>query len=110
MKKLIIIIAMLLPLLVGAQSNTGSDCAPLAWDPPTTNADGTQCTDLAGFKVYWGDRSGNYSHSKDVGNVLTASICGPGSFDKPGDWYFAVTAYDTSGNESTFSSEVKKSI
>ena len=26
----------------------------LSWDPPTTNADGTPLTDLAGYKVYYG--------------------------------------------------------
>jgi hypothetical protein len=81
----------------------------LAWDPPLTNADGTPLTDLAGYRVYYGTAPRSvqsYDYSVDIGNFTGAVI----SNLSKGDWYFAVTAYDTSGNESTFSSEVKKSI
>lgn len=76
----------------------------LSWQAPTTNEDGTPLIDLAGYRVYYGPTPGNYSTSVDVGNVLTKNI------DLPPDilYYFAVTAYDTGGNESTFSNEVSK--
>ncbi len=78
----------------------------LSWDPPTTNADGTPLTDLAGYKIYYGTESGNYTNHLDVGNVTTYTLTGL----QPGTYYFAVTAYDTSNNESDFSNEVSTTI
>jgi len=75
----------------------------LAWDAPTTNADGTPLTDLAGYKIYYGKASGVYEHSVDVGNVTTYKLKGL----KGGEtYYIAVVAYDTSNNESDYSNEV----
>ena len=77
----------------------------LAWDAPTTNTDGTPLTDLAGYKVYYGTASGVYGSPITVGNVLTHTVTG-----LLGDrlYFFAVTARDTSGNESGYSNEVSK--
>ncbi len=92
--------------------STGTDLSgsgTLTWDAPDTNANGTVLTDLAGYKVYYGTASGNYTEVKDVGNVTTVSIDElPGI--QSGIWYFAVTAYDTSGNESDYSNEVSTEI
>ena len=76
----------------------------LAWDAPTTNADGTPLNDLAGYKIYYGVSSGNYSVVIDAGNVSSYDI----SNLPAGTYYFAITAYDTSYNESTYSNEVIK--
>jgi hypothetical protein len=75
----------------------------LSWDTPTTNVDGTPLTDLAGYKVYHGTALGNYSQYIDVGNVLNYMVS---NLENGVVYYFAVTAYDTSGNESIFSNEV----
>jgi hypothetical protein len=77
--------------------------ATLSWSQPLTNADGTPLDDLAGYKLYYGTTSGNYTTSIDVGNVTT--------FVTPNlTWgvvyYFSLTAYDTSGNESGYSNEI----
>jgi hypothetical protein len=80
--------------------------AKLTWDAPTKNVDETDLIDLAGYKVYYGTLSGNYSSSIDVGNVMTYEI----DSLSPGTYYFAVTAYDTSGNESDYSNEMSKII
>lgn len=79
----------------------------LSWTPPTTNSDGTPLTDLAGYKVYSGVSSGNYTQNVDVGNVTsyTATSLSVGT-----TYYFAVTAYDTSGNQSIFSNEMNTTI
>ena len=74
--------------------------------------------DLAGYNVYYGTSprtnadpnncpsDGNkcgYAVKLNVGNVTTHE------FNlSPGKYYFAVTAVDTSGNESAFSSEYEK--
>ena len=75
----------------------------LIWDAPTTNADGTPLTDLAGYKVYFGTASRSYGAPINIGNVTTYTVTGltPGI-----TYYFAATAYDTSNNESDFSNEV----
>ncbi|NOZ60056.1 MAG: hypothetical protein GXO74_00090 [Calditrichaeota bacterium] len=58
--------------------------------------------DVAGYRVYWGTESRNYSHWKAAG---ADTIC-PIENLSPGGYFFAVTAYDTAGNESKFSQEV----
>ena len=75
----------------------------LSWVAPTTNADDTPLTDLAGYKVYYGTATGVYGTTPtDAGNVTTYSLTGltKGTTD-----YVAVTAYDTSSNESVKSTE-----
>jgi len=64
-------------------------------------------TDLAGYKVYTGISSGNYTQNIDVGNVTsyTATNLSAGT-----TYYFAVTAYDTSGNQSSFSNEINRTV
>jgi uncharacterized protein YjdB len=80
--------------------------ASLAWDPPATNADGTAFANLAGYKLYYGTSPGSYTVVIDVGTATTYDIAG----FAPGTYYFAVTAYDTSGNESSYSNEVSWTV
>jgi hypothetical protein len=78
----------------------------LTWDAPTKNIDGSRLEDLAGYKVYFGKESKKYTASYDVKNVTTYTI-----YNLPeGQYYFAVTAYDTSGNESKYSREISINI
>lgn len=69
----------------------------------TVSWDANSESDLAGYKVYIGESSGNYSGNVDVGNVLqfTWNNLAVGKI-----YFFAVTAYDAAGNESDFSEEV----
>ncbi len=90
----------------GNDKGSSSGFVTLSWDPPTTNVDGTPVSDLAGYRIYYGLSSRNYSWVIDVGNVNTYKI----ENLSPGTYYFAVTAYDTSGNESDYSNEVSKVI
>ena len=65
------------------------------WNPNTED-------DLAGYKVYIGTASGSYTQHIDVGNKTS------GVFENVNEktkYYIAVTAYDTSGNESDYSEE-----
>lgn len=59
--------------------------------------------DLAGYRVYYGTASGVYNPAIDVGNTTSYTFSGllPNT-----TYYFAITAYDTSGNESAFSTEI----
>ncbi|MGQ0695511.1 MAG: fibronectin type III domain-containing protein [Nitrospiraceae bacterium] len=80
--------------------SSSSGTATLTWDPSTS-------TNVAGYKVYMGTASGTYSASITVESTTTYTVSnlGVGS-----TYYFAVTAYNTSGIESSFSNEVSKSI
>jgi len=68
----------------------------LAWD---TNTE----PDLAGYNIYYGTASGDYSESIDVGDVTEVTLTG---FDDGGTYYFAATAYDEDDNESAYSEEL----
>jgi hypothetical protein len=68
----------------------------LAWDP---NGE----ADLGGYRVRYGQTSGSYTQSVDVGNVTTATLLDL----QPGvTYYIVVTAYNTAGLESLPSNEV----
>jgi hypothetical protein len=84
-----------------------SGTATLSWDAPTTNADGTPLTDLAGYMVYYGNSPGNYFQNMNVDNVTTYTV---NNLTDGLTYYFAVTAYDTLGNESRYSNEISKTI
>jgi hypothetical protein len=87
--------------------NAFSAQVTLSWTAPTTNTDGTQLKDLAGYKVYYGTASRTYSTAIDVGKVTNCQI---NNLTDGLTYYFAVTAYDTSKNESTYSNEVSKTF
>jgi hypothetical protein len=73
----------------------------LAWNPPTTNADGTPLAGLAGYIIHYGPSPGTYVHSIDVGNVTECAVALPF-----GTWYLAVTAYNVQRGEGPYSNEI----
>ena len=86
-------------LLLMAGASFGAS-VNLAWDH---NAE----PDIAGYHVLLGVASGQYTQSIDAGPATTATV----SNLSPGTTYFfAVTAYNTSGFESLPSSEVSYSV
>ncbi len=89
----------------GSSGGSSGKSVTISWDAPGTNEDGTPLTDLVGYNVYYGPSPGNYTQTIDIGNYTTVSIDLPS-----GTYYFVVTAYDTSGNESSYSNEVIKSL
>ncbi len=65
--------------------------------------------DLAGYKVYYGRHAGSYIGNVTIG-VTTSAVLTVLNFDNDGKWYFAVSSFDTSNNESAKSSAVSKRI
>ncbi len=86
--------------------NSYAGQASLSWAAPVTNSDGTALTDLVGYKVYYGTASGNYTQDVGVENVTNYTV----SNLTGGTYYFAITAYDISGNQSAYSNELSKTI
>ena len=70
----------------------------LAWDANTE-------PDLAGYKIYWGTATRDYSNNVDVGNVTAYTLTG---LTEGVTYYLAATAYDSEDppNESDFSQEL----
>jgi hypothetical protein len=83
-------------------SAPATSSATLTWNPGTS-------PDLAGYKVYRATTSGGYGApiATVQGNITTYIATG---LQSGTTYFFIVTAYDSSGNESVPSNEVSKSI
>jgi Putative Ig domain len=80
----------------------------LSWQAPTQNADGSPLVDLKGYKVHYGTTSKSYSDTIQVANAgLTTYVVDNLS---AGKYYFAVTAYNSGGEESSLSPEVSTQV
>lgn len=110
-KNLLISLSIFLLLFVFCIRPALAGQANLSWNPNPES-------DIAGYKIYYGTSSrtgenpkecGNcgYLEKIDIGNVTAYEIK-----DLKGGktYYFSITSYDKSGNESGFSPEMKKSI
>jgi hypothetical protein len=68
----------------------------LAWNPSAS-------TNVAGYRVHYGTASGSYQFTNNAGNSTTTTIS---NLQDGIPYYFAVTAYDPMGSESSYSNEV----
>ncbi len=73
-----------------------AETATVSWDANTEN-------DLSGYKIYYGTSSGSYDDVLDVGNTTSFLV---NNLVVGTTYFFVVTAYDFSNNESGFSGEV----
>jgi putative Ig domain-containing protein len=82
--------------------------ATVSWDIPTTNADGSDLDDLAGFNIHYSLASGTFSGTEIINDNTAMSFVITDL--QPGTWYFAVSAFDSAGNRSALSAEENKVI
>ncbi len=76
--------------------------------PPTQNSDGSPLTDLAGYKIYYGNESGHFQTIIQLDNPgITIFVI---ENLTPNTYYFAITAFNRIGNESDFSNEVSGQV
>ena len=80
----------------------------LSWTPPTENTDGTPLTDLAGYRIYWGNGGGVYPQSVTIDNPGISSYVVENL--PPGDYEFVVTALNSEGVESGFSNPATRTV
>lgn len=63
--------------------------------------------DLAGYKLYYGTEQANYTESVDVGSATSYIV---ENLTEGQTYYFVLTAYDLSGNESAPSDEASATV
>ncbi len=102
MKRIIALLA-----LVGLSLTAEAGTAKLDWIPPTTRADGTALTDLAGYRVYYGSMASELTQNVTIADptARTTTLTVP-----DGKWYFALVAYSAGGTSSDFSTVVNKTV
>lgn len=102
----------------------GTGVVALSWESPMTNTDGSCISDMAGYRVFYGNSSGNYLYQKTVpvetlSCTATGAATSCGSVEtctysvdslSQGQWYFAVSSYGSSGTNSALSNEASDAI
>jgi hypothetical protein len=88
------------PLPAVSQIVSPGQSVTLAWTASTD-------TNVAGYNLYYGGASGDYTSEVSCGSATTATVSGlmPGA-----TYYFAVTSYSFLGVESVFSAEVSYTV
>ena len=91
------------PHLVSTQSDI-----ELEWAPPTSNADGSRLTDLAAYRIDWGEADSEFDQCVWIGDPAQTSY----RFGElaRGEYQFAVVAINESGVASKPSGIVRTSI
>ena len=95
-----------------SSSSSGSAAPPgtvtIAWEPPTENTNGTALTNLAGFTIHYGTNSQNYTSTIQVANPGISRYVVDNL--PPGTYYFAVSAYTSTGEDSSYSPQVSVTV
>jgi hypothetical protein len=85
-----------------------SSSITFSWVPPTENSNGSPLTNLAGYKIHYGTASQSYTevvalNNPSLNRYVLDSLPG-------GTYYFAITAYNSAGVESTLSGEISATL
>jgi hypothetical protein len=97
-----------LPAFSVTVSQTAMGVVTLNWVAPTENSDGSALMDLSGYKIYYRKNSGSYDQEVQIDNPsVTTYVVEQLS---PATYYFAATAFNSSGVESSFSGEVSRIV
>jgi Fibronectin type III domain len=82
--------------------------ATLSWTAPAYDANGSPITGLAGYNIYYGTDPSNLTKSIDVTGASTTTYTVTGL--TAGTYYFAVSAYNSAGVDSSLSNIGQKTI
>ena len=81
------------------------------WTAPLRNTDGTIITDLAGFRVFYGTSSRQYSSDFPIASATqTSTVFNVLRIPSGSTVFVTMTALDRSGNESAYSNEVLSAL
>ncbi|MBX5461117.1 MAG: fibronectin type III domain-containing protein [Steroidobacteraceae bacterium] len=83
--------------------------ATISWLPPTTRSDGSALTNLAGYRIRYGTALGNYPSVVAIDNPSVTSYVVE-RLSGGMTYYFVVTAIDSAGVESDYSTPASKKI
>ena len=83
--------------------------ATLTWTAPTTRADGSPLTNLAGFRIRYGTAIGSYPNVVQVPGASVTTFLVP-NLTGGVTYFFVMSAYDANGIESANTSSVSKAI
>lgn len=77
----------------------------VTWDASqdVDSGDGREVSGVAGYRVYWGERSRQYDQQSGLVGDLTFTIS---NYDSTRSYFITVTAIDGAGNESAYGNEV----
>ena len=83
-----------------SQTISSGDSVNLSWTAPSTRSDGSflPLTELDGYRIYMGETESSMVPITDISdqNMTQFTVDGLSA----GSYYFAVSAFDTDGNES----------
>lgn len=82
--------------------------ATLSWQPPTQRTDGSSLSNLAGYRILFGQAPGSYTDEVRLDNPGLTSYVVENLAE--GTWYFVMTAFDSTGTESNATNAVSKTI
>lgn len=86
----------------------GTGSVTLNWGAPTTNTDGTTLTNLAGYRVLYGQSTDSLINTIGISNPSTlTTVVGELA---GGAWYFAIKAFNTAGGEGPLSNIVSTTV
>jgi hypothetical protein len=82
----------------------GPSSFAVSWTPPTQNEDGSALTDLAGYRIYYGTASGNYSEKIVLASPAMTTYVIENLAD--GQHYLVMTSINSAGMESKYTPEL----
>lgn len=86
---------------------TGNSSLQFSWTAPTENTDNSSLSDLSGFKIYYGISADSLTASVAV-NSPSATSYTVENLASNVTYYFSITAVNSLGGESVFSSVISK--
>jgi hypothetical protein len=82
--------------------------AELAWQPPTSNEDGSALVNLSGYVIRYGQDPGSLDQSVRINNAGTTAYVVDNLVE--GTWYFSLSSVDSNGIESRPTGFVSRTI
>ena len=82
--------------------------ATLSWTAPTENTDGSMLSNLSGYRIRYGTNANALTNTIVIENASVTTYVVEDL--APATWYFAVTAVNSTGAESTYSNVANKAI